>query len=1184
MCHLFLMLGETMTIPTLARVFIGFVLLSNPPLALASPLLPGRSAEQSKDPNVLIEEAARVLVSQADRLLNAGHLDAATKALEISTALSADNHERQELWKRLRERYTAMPQPHSRLDPAEEKLELFNGKSLAGWKKTKGKWEAQRQTITGDGGKSDAILDLTRSLKGCRGFTLSFIFRFERESGVGAILGTQNRHRVGVYFDRTGVVVYDFKTRQPIGTSSQRKFAPRRDFTITVSVDREFVVVQLNGKKILNGKLSDWEPGKLGFFARGSICLAAPELTPLELDICLNRAHMALKNRDPTLASSLLLRAEAIDPHLSTVAGFLATTLDRLGYRDAAANQARRFVDSSATDSKPGQEIRRLKKEAAALLERTDVQRAELDRCISDWSAQIVSAIEDALQQKRYNGLNAAVDALQELEIDGEILDDLRSRLFLGECPTPAGFPLFDGFSLEGWTVHGGSWEAIEDPFLEEGAPESEGVLAVIRGDPCNLIEAPPLPTFERYWIKTHLRGTGSYIDQGISFFVQGVPWSIKIFRFMQKREITMTRGDTTCFFRHLPPDALSSIKWHRLDVLVHMNRLTVVLDEKPLFTRILPAPPEPKLELVVGNERRGHYRQIMVYPVGRRGEYIETLERLNLSLMEVAECESLKSGTSTARGHVQEQPFAYDGQTLAGAMQSEDTHGLMYSFKTYPMENAVLSLRYSAPSRQRGPKDTGDPTVPTRIEVSIDGRPVKEPLILAPTQSAIDFTYAQVSLGSLDHGVHRVRLRAGQDRTAATTAKTRRGHILLDRLVLSPSAVAPTEETQTFNSSAAPHFKIRLSPGVQLPDESEKVFALLEVIREYMVERYGFEPADPQFYNLISRECWGDPHKGGYATGDNIYIPEDTTLRDLSVIMHELSHNFDRDLGFNPPWFGEGKSFPIYLQFTEDTRRRYREFQSPHAKNSLSAGEAAWSQLEHNGENLLQYWGTPDFPYWGRTPDGRDLTIYGYQAANWLCYELSRFIGNRTWLEDYSSLIRQEIANKTYFMPSDRSAANSVIVDYFQRSSDKDVVSFFTSKHFKLIDIYDWHEIVADCGDDDETYLTDPGGSRVEEIEDDEGKQKCRVISAPGATSYGFPVPFHAKSVVLEISWIGTGSCHAFDNRTFKIKTLRKAGRKTFRLSNPALWATSRLRLTFEADRFGDRSLKLLKIVLKKD
>ena len=87
-------------------------------------------------------------------------------------------------------------------------------------------------------------------------------------------------------------------------------------------------------------------------------------------------------------------------------------------------------------------------------------------------------------------------------------------------------------------------------------------------------------------------------------------------------------------------------------------------------------------------------------------------------------------------------------------------------------------------------------------------------------------------------------------------------------------------------------------------------------------------------------------------------------------------------------------------VKFTEDTRREYRAFQSPFSKSDIKTGEAAFLALEHEGENLLQYWGTEKFPYWGTTPDGRDLTSLGYRAA-------TRSLGMKKVFESISFLRR---------------------------------------------------------------------------------------------------------------------------------------------------------------------------------
>jgi hypothetical protein len=289
------------------------------------------------------------------------------------------------------------------------------------------------------------------------------------------------------------------------------------------------------------------------------------------------------------------------------------------------------------------------------------------------------------------------------------------------------------------------------------------------------------------------------------------------------------------------------------------------------------------------------------------------------------------------------------------------------------------------------------------------------------------------MALGRLSSGWHEVGLALEEGKKG----------IYLDRIEVTTPDRIPDTESRIYSSDSVEHFRIRLSPGMDLPDAAETIFTLLEVLRAFMVDYYGFEPPTPLYFNLISRDCWADPHKGGYATGTDLYIPDDITYSDLAVIMHEMSHCFDYRMGFNPPWFGEGKSFPCYDQFVEETGSTYRQYRSATALSDKRGGKTSFRQLELQGVNLFQFWGTDKFPYWGKLPDGRNLTSMGYNASNWWCYELSRFLGP-TWLKDYFALLRREQKEQSFFMPRDRVHANSVIVDYFARSSGKEVAAFF--------------------------------------------------------------------------------------------------------------------------------------------
>lgn len=1111
---------------------------------------PGTSPEIDE----LVGKAAGELLFLAEELIEQGYPTSATRALEICLGLDREIPGARSIKEKLVALKQAYPAPAAQINLTTHSCNLFDGKSFRGWKKNRGKWEATSLGIRCETSRTGAVLTPIKTPEECRGFVLAFSFKIEPDSEIGVVCGRSGRSKTGILFKKSGAELHDFKESSPLGSGSRRGFPPNRFIETVITVDGDKASVAVRGKEIVAGTLDDFTAGEIEFQILGTAFLDRIVFTPTEFDVAMKQGREAMKKGDDRKAASLFLRALAVVPDAALTSGLLAGVMEDLRFGDAAARHAGDFLRPGGTGRSHDSEIRRLHRSAEKIAARAEEATGRVGEIAAAWADRFALACEQALEQKEVAKARLAHQALVVLETRGEVKEDFRVRTFLAGQEDGKEKKLFNGTDLSGWKIEAGEW------IVEEGtirAQTGEGEKKLVLGS---------LPPFDRYLLKTRQKGSGSYIDQGIRFFVGGETFSLRLYRFMKKREITLHRGDLPVYYYPVPEDALTSTRWHAVDCLVHMNRLTVILDGNPLFTKILPAPPEPRICLYATAGRRCSFSGLLFRPIGVAGEYEALLHRMGVPLSEVVECETLKEGETIVRGRVREQPFAYSGRSLTDTLHTSDKNGIGFRFKTTALPDAVLSLRYAAVPRRRGaPSPEG-----TRLAVSIDGRKMGDDLHLPPTPSINDFAYAAVTVGDLAWGWHEVRLKS------LAVA----GNVVLDRIELSCPDAAPKEETKIYDTPLAPHFRIRLSPGVQLPENAEEIFALLETLRQYMVHHYGFEPADPLFYNLISRECWGDPHKGGYATGDNLYVPEETTARGLATIMHEMSHNFDVGQGFNPPWFGEGKSFPIFLKFSRETGIQYREFQNPLSRQSPVAGEEAYVALEVNGENLLQYWGTPRFPYWGKLSDGRDLTSLGYRASNWFCRKLSDHLGE-TWLRDYFTLLRKEIEEKIFYMPRDRVEANSVIVDYFTRSSKKNVTSFFVKKGFRVIDIYDWEELSLPCGEGEEKFLSHAGPSRVGPAPDGDGR--CRFLEE-GELFYSFPVPPDTRRLTVTITFGGYGICDAWDRRLFRKKARGDWEERTIRLDNPKLWAGSRFRLTFAPEKAGSRTLLLKKITIKKD
>ena len=548
--------------------------------------------------------------------------------------------------------------------------------------------------------------------------------------------------------------------------------------------------------------------------------------------------------------------------------------------------------------------------------------------------------------------------------------------------------------------------------------------------------------------------------------------------------------------------------------------------------------------------------------PLGDERVYRALLAEKGLFPRSVIECEI---AAAEGKGRDREIPFAYGGHALAGAPTRTEPVG--FDFSTLRLEDATLSLRYAAPRGDRYAAKGAS----TRLAAILDGRTLPEALTLDAAAGLQDFAYARLPLGPLASGRHRIELRHLEGG----------GGLTLDRIEVTAPGDMPRGENKIHASDRAEHFRIRLSPGIELPRDADEIFGLLEVLRDYMVDYYGFEPVDPLYFNLIARACWGDPHKGGYATGDNIFMPDDTSYSDVAVIMHEMSHCFDRGQGFNPPWFGEGKSFPCYDRFVDETGAAYRKYRSAFSLSAKDTGARALKALEKDGVNLFPYWGTQRFPYWSGTPENRILTPQAYKAANWFCYELSKRLGP-TWLEDYFRLVRRDLEKDSFFMPADRDLANGIIADYFARSSGKGeaVRVFFREQGFTVHDPGAYERLVLTCDGTDGDHLVRHEGDRIEALP--EGAGKGRRVTGEGFLMYVAPVPPDAKAIEVTVAKMGRGAVEVDGNgKTDRLGTSKREERRLI-VEDPVLLGDARLVLKLTPDPKDEEGLLIERIILR--
>ncbi len=1118
----------------------------------------------------LKNETAGALLSFARTMTDEGRFDLAAKALKSAGILDPASAALDSARLRLTERKLTFPATASPYDMKDKAKPLYRSEkeSLSGWKAFRGRWESQKDGMFCDSGGRDAFI--YRSSKGPDRFGLSFRFMVSGENGkAGVVLGSAGRGKPGILFDADGMQLWDFKASKPLGGKVKARLKPIKAHSVDLVLRNDAVVVVVDGKTTLSGRIQELDPDRTGFYAAGKVLFSDPMLSGLEEDILVEMAEKESKRRNHLEAVPFLLRAREVNNRNAKVLAMLGEALSVLKFEDESVRCYEAFLTLPPVSTTGDRILKRSEtaaRDSIALAKKsTDLLEAELQVFVESVEAFVCSAIENNDTKEA----EAAVQALEALDVHAGRTAELKTRLFVvarGGEKDGEKVLLYNGEDLGGWTKRHGEWSV-----KEEGAIEASCGL-----DGAAVLAADPLPRFERFLISTRQKGTGAYIDQGIRLKAGKDSYDFHLYKpmvgysTMVGKKVTVEKNGSAVLFKGMQGKGLTASDWYEVELLVDMNLVTYLFEGEALFTKVMSGPVETEVALYVTAGRQGFFDSVAITPFGSEERYLSFLDEKGLDKRCVIECEAAEqAGSGSGKGRVREQPFAYNGRSLAGALDAKEP--VAYRFKSLNMDSAVLSLRYSAP----GDKYSGSQSR-TRIALTLDSVPVVEELCLLSTGDSRSFKYCKAALGNLTRGWHELGL---------LLIEGGKG-ILLDRIEITGPDSVPEGEVRLVSSGELDNFKIRLSPGIVLPGDVDEIFSLLEVMRSYMVDYYGFEPSNPLFFNLIARECWADPHKGGYAGGDNLYIPDDITFSNIATIMHEMSHCFDYKQGYNPPWFGEGKSFPCYDRFVDETHGRYRRFQQPFVRSNVRKGKQSFEALEYKGENLFQFWGTEKFPYWGKTPDGRDLTHQGYAAANWFCNELSRFLGP-SWLKDYFALLRRDIEAGCFFMPKDRIRANSVIVDYFNRSSGKDATGFFEDKRFILEDFYGGGSLEIDCGVNDADYLTENEGACLKDVPgmggegEGDGAGKAWFIEEGGIT-YVVPLSPDTVELTIEVTKKGRGRCEAEGELLFRGGIGGRHETKLCRLDDPALWQDARLVLRFDAEQgAANDGFYLEKIVL---
>jgi len=479
--------GATITGAAIAGLF-SLIMILTADAADAAASADSAPFEEEQEISLLLEEAAGDLLLLANELFKSACLDAAAQSLAASSAIAPDGPGTEALRGRILARQTARPRPAPALNTALFAQSLFNGKSLAGWKKTKGKWEAEKGVIFCNAGKSKGLLTTAPVPPGWSGLAFTVTIELEAEAHAGVVIGKTGRNRVGVIFDDSGAALYDFKTRQPLSDYGKRRFPHNRRVAVSITVYGGRVAVSFQGKPAIEASLDAWEPGEVGLYAKGCVRFREPKLLPIEIDACIDSARSALKKRNPGQAASLLLRGSQVlgDGSLdrnaramatvarADIAALLARAFDDLEFRDEAGRNARAFLEICDTSRSLPPALKRSRSAIARIATRATDDLTGPENRITHWADKILAAGEKALAKGGADDdLDTVVATLRALGaagrkegqgvsfVDGEKNEDFRTRIFLSRCGAEEGLPLFNGSDLSGWTQKGGGWAVL---------------------------------------------------------------------------------------------------------------------------------------------------------------------------------------------------------------------------------------------------------------------------------------------------------------------------------------------------------------------------------------------------------------------------------------------------------------------------------------------------------------------------------------------------------------------------------------------------------------------------------------------------------------------------------------------------------------------------------------------------
>jgi len=1031
-----------------------------------------------------IEAGVRAAEARAAEALLAGTRRAspadARRAAELVRRLDPGNAAAAEILSR--------PEPGAKpADPPSEPefTSVFNGRSLRGLEGKGGAFVVKDGRVTGDSGGTPAFLLLSR--RPPRECDLRATLTAGGAGGAGLVVGRSRGRGVALLLlPRSGTVLRDLSTGADLATGpAAGGGATRVELKVLGTTVRGFVDGRLAVEAELEGPLS----GDAGIVRVGSATVEEIGVRPsFAADLVAAAASALASGKAPeAMAAASALEREGAAAEAALARGAALALLSRL--EEGSAELARGRAALAGRRSPPDARLRKLADAAEAAEKRVRERRDAVDAPFREAVAAVRAGSIRALETDRADLALTLATRLESLLPNDRSARFLRLRAYGRARGKDGVIALFDGTTLSGWTLSEEGTFVLKDGALH--APSASAARDAVRAD----IEGYPRALLEAEF------HAGSVYEAGLVVGGAEDGYCLALRNVFHEREFIVRRKGGEVKMRRdlgeiVPPGDGS---WHRLGAFVHRNRVTIFVDGRKVLEKVFSRPLEGCPGVYVAENTVASFRDVTfrIFDDDRETERFLYEKGLDDRVVLEAE-EAVETGLVGPGASVSTVPLAFGGADLTLGGERAQAPFAEYVFDSpSSWKSARLDLRYRRPPEGKEPA----------LVATIDGGAVEAEIAL-PSTGSRDYGTVTAELGPLSPGEHVLRV---SPKSAADAPS-------IDRLVVRGDTAPAAEPSRLLTSEKHPLLAIQTSPGVNLEGDVEGLFEMVDDLRGYMSEYLGVTIDRPLTLSVVSRECWGDPHLGGYATGRALFVPEETVFRDLATVAHELSHCFDFGQGFVPPWLGEGKSVPVFVDFMAERGDKYRwnALGGVDARARMGRGSRKLL-LGDDGTTLLQWWGTDRFSYGEHPQRGA-----AYDASAYLCADLREIYGKEFW-RTFHALVKKDLDAGTYFMPAgDRVAENSALVQYLSRAAGEDLSRYFRDAGFTIRELARAGETLVASTSRDDPYLTRGGGSRFSPGGD--GEPPGRILESGSDMIFTFPLSSDATEVEVLVRASGRG------------------------------------------------------------